>query len=41
VPVRLLETVADVPVDGGVAGLLRQRALFLDPSMAFRHALVQ
>ena len=48
VPVRLLETVADVPIDEvrrGLdqlhgAGLLDQRALFPDLEYGFRHALV-
>jgi predicted ATPase len=48
VPVRLLETVADVPTDEvrrgldqlRAAGLLDQRALFPDLEYGFRHALV-
>ena len=48
VPVRLLETVADVPADEvrrgldrlHAAGLLDQRALFPDLEYGFRHALV-
>jgi class 3 adenylate cyclase/tetratricopeptide (TPR) repeat protein len=48
VPARLLETVADVPIDEvrhgldrlQAAGLLDQRALFPDLEYGFRHALV-
>ena len=48
VPVRLLETVADVPIEEvrrgldqlHAAGLLDQRALFPDLEYGFRHALV-
>jgi tetratricopeptide (TPR) repeat protein len=48
VPVRLLETVADAPIDEvrrgldqlHAAGLLDQRALFPDLEYGFRHALV-